>query len=244
LLLSAADNSGVLTHPIVADKSYFISIVNDNSLVNSYSLSLATRAQDVQIQTQVLALTIGMFNAAAGAAYFNEFYNYLDNGGDADVLANTLAATSIFTSLYDSNLSNLAFSELLIENIVENEASATDKAWASNWLATSLESGVTRASSIIDTIDVLQSIDASHAQWGNAYSAFNHKIAVAKWYSIENNNTSTNLTELQAVIETVTSDPNSVTAITDSTVQIQANHSIIQVTGINGVSENSDYPYG
>jgi len=240
LLLSTTDNATVLTHPIVSDKSYFISIANDNSLVNSYSLSLTTLAQDVQIQTQVLALTVGMFNAAAGAAYFNEFYNYLDNGGDADVLANTLAATSVFTGLYDSNLSDVAFSELLIENIVENEASAVDKAWASNWLATSLESGVTRASSIIDTIDVLQSIDASHAQWGNTYLAFNHKIAVAKWYSIENNTTSTSLAELQAVIEPVTSDPNSVTAITDSTVQTQANNSMIQVTGINAAINEND----
>jgi len=38
----------------------------------------------------------------------------------------------------------------------------------------------------------------------------------------------------------VTSDPNSVTAITDSTVQTQANNSMIQVTGINAAINEND----
>jgi len=231
LLRSTEQN--FITQPLTKGDSYLIELSSHNTDDNNYTLT--TRIQDSTIQASVMLLTIGLFNAAPSADVFSDFYNQLTPDNDLDALVNILGTSALFNSLYDSALSDIDFAQLFIENLIEDEAGSAEKAAASHWVAANIAAGTSRAGTMIDTLEALRQFDDNDTYWGKAHLALEHKISVAKWYAIEENTAFSSFENLQNIIASVTSDPDSVTAITGDTLSTS-----ILATGINDLATPSD----
>lgn len=228
LKLLRSTEQNFIIQPLSKDQSYLIELSSTSTSENNYTLT--TRIQDSEIQTQVILLSIGLFNAAPSADVFSDFYNTLTADNDLDALVDILGTSALFNSLYDSALSDIDFAQLFIEKLIENEVGSAEKAAASHWVAANIEAGTSRTSTMIDTLQALLQFDDNDVNWGDAHLALTHKINVAKWYAIDENTPFSSFENLQGIIASVTSDPNSVTAITG----IAAPTSIL-TTGINAL---------
>ncbi|MFT5716351.1 MAG: serralysin [Oleiphilaceae bacterium] len=199
------------------DSAYYVKVSSLDNVAFNYTLSSSIQASATQ--SSVLSMVVSMFNAAPGAVYLNGLSALLDSGTTATELATALGSGEALKSIYRSSLSSNEFSKVFIENIIGTEASTANKALASSLVLNELNNGASKGSVMFAIATALTNIGAADAQWGAAHDAFVNKVAVAKWYSIDQNGSATDLATLQAVIATVTSDINTVTSAINGIVK-------------------------
>lgn len=159
-----------------------------------------------QERTNILKLVAGMFNAAPGATYLNEFTNaFVDLNKDLGALANALGQTGAFQSLYPSFLSAEEFANKFLDTLgLKANTEAQD------WVKAKVTAGESYASVIFQA---LVAIDASTAaDFKAAKDQLANKAAVAEYYSVEQNKSADDLAALQAVVAKVTNDAATVEA--------------------------------
>jgi len=78
-----------------------------------------------------------------------------------------------------------------------------------------LANGDSKSAVMVDIIISLFNAGTSDAKWGNALLALNNKVDVAEWFSVEKAVSSENVSELRAILSTVTEDPATATAAKD-----------------------------
>lgn len=159
-----------------------------------------------QERTNILKLVAGMFNAAPGATYLNEFTNaFVDLNKDLGALANALGQTGAFQSLYPSFLSAEEFANKFLDTLgLKANTEAQD------WVKAKVTAGESYASVIFQA---LVAIDASTAaEFKAAKDQLTNKAAVAEYYSVDQNKSATDLAALQAVVAKVTNDAATVEA--------------------------------
>lgn len=159
-----------------------------------------------QERTNILKLVAGMFNAAPGATYLNEFTNaFVDLNKDLGALANALGQTGAFQSLYPSFLSAEEFANKFLDTLgLKANKEAQD------WVKAKVTAGESYASVVFQA---LVAIDASTAaDFKAAKDQLTNKAAVAEYYSVEQNKSATDLAALQAVVAKVTNDAATVEA--------------------------------
>jgi len=166
-------------------------------------------------QTEILQLVVGIFGAAPGADYMNEFAAYITTSGASigalsDALMNTSAATS--STLYPNYLTASAFATKFVDNLVGSTVTATQKADAASYIESQLNAGHTRGEMVWWAINALANVDAANADWGTAHTQLLNKVTVASYYTITQGLTSTDLGTLQSVVSSVTSTAASITA--------------------------------
>ena len=107
-----------------------------------------------QERTNILKLVAGMFNAAPGAAYLNEFTNaFVDLNKDLGALANALGQTGAFQSLYPSFLTADEFANKFLDTLgLKANTEAQD------WVKAKVNAGESFASVVFQA---LVAIDAS-----------------------------------------------------------------------------------
>ncbi|MCO4759078.1 MAG: hypothetical protein KC477_13745 [Oceanospirillaceae bacterium] len=159
------------------------------------------------VQNTVLALVVGMFDAAPGATYLNQFTAVLDNGAGRSALAESLVQTSAFQGIYSSDLSNQQFAAAFITTLVGENASDASKDWAISWMAGKLDAHETRAEVMLQTIDALQGISFEHPSWGQAAQLFANKISAAAEYSVIQRSSADSMETLRSPFSEVTADP-------------------------------------
>lgn len=159
-----------------------------------------------QERTNILKLVAGMFNAAPGAAYLNEFTDaYVAMNKDLGALAAGLGQTGAFQSLYPSFLTADEFANKFLDTLgLKANTEAQD------WVKAKVTAGESYASVIFQA---LVAIDASTAaEFKAAKDQLANKAAVAEYYSVEQNKSATDLAALQAVVAKVTNDAATVEA--------------------------------
>lgn len=159
-----------------------------------------------QERTNILKLVAGMFNAAPGATYLNEFTNaFVDLNKDLGALANALGQTGAFQSLYPSFLSAEEFANKFLDTLgLKANTEAQD------WVKAKVTAGESYASVIFQA---LVAIDASTSDdFKAAKDQLANKAAVAEYYSVEQNKSADDLAALQAVVAKVTNDAATVEA--------------------------------
>ena len=159
-----------------------------------------------QERTNILKLVAGMFNAAPGAAYLNEFTDaYVAMNKDLGALAAGLGQTGAFKSLYPSFLTADEFANKFLDTLgLKANTEAQD------WVKAKVNAGENFASVIFQA---LVAIDAStSAEFAAAKAILDNKAAVAENYSVTLGASSTSLETLQGALANVTADPASVTA--------------------------------
>lgn len=158
-------------------------------------------------QNTVLALVVGMFDAAPGATYLDQFTAVLNNGSERSALAESLVQTSAFKGIYPDSLSNQQFANQYIDALVGSNASEASKAWAIGWMSGKLDADETRAEVMLQTIDALQGISFDHPSWGPAAQLFANKVTAAAEYSVIQRNSADSVEALRIPFSEVTADP-------------------------------------
>lgn len=163
-----------------------------------------------QERTNILKLVAGMFNAAPGATYLNEFTDaYVALNKDLGALAAGLGQTGAFQSLYPSFLTADEFANKFLDTLgLKANTEAQD------WVKAKVNAGENFASVIFQA---LVAIDASTADdFKAAREQLTNKAAVAEHYSVTLQASSNDLAALQNVVAKVTDDSASVTAANEA----------------------------
>ena len=159
-----------------------------------------------QERTNILKLTVGLFNAAPGANYLSEFTSVFEaNGHNLAALAGTLGTTGAFQSLYPNFQTASEFATKFLTTLgLQGNTEAVD------FVTAKFNAGVPKAQIIFDA---LVALDAStSAEFAAAKAILDNKAAVAENYSVTLGASSTSLAALQGALANVTADPASVTA--------------------------------
>lgn len=159
-----------------------------------------------QERTNILKLTVGLFNAAPGANYLSEFTSVFEaNGHNLPALANTLGTTGAFQSLYPNFQTASEFATKFLTTLgLQGKTEAVD------FVTLKFNAGVPKAQIIFDA---LVALDAStSAEYADARAILVNKAAVAENYSVTLGASSTSLATLQGAVANVTADAASVTA--------------------------------
>lgn len=159
-----------------------------------------------QERTDILKLVAGMFNAAPGSVYLNEFTEaYIALGKDLGALAAALGQTAPFQGLYPSYLTAEEFADKFLATLglQENEE-------AQEWVQAQKNAGADNASIVFQA---LVALDAStSADFAAAKAQLANKAAVAEYYSVTLGKSADSLAALQGTLTGVTSDATTVDA--------------------------------
>lgn len=131
-----------------------------------------------QQENQILRIGQAMFNAAPGASYLSEFSAYLDFGSSLADLAQSLSGTEAFLGrTYYDCMSSTEFANAFVNDLVGNNASAPDKAWAINYIIDRMAAGITQAGIVSELTQTLSAVHWDDANWGVAATQYNTRIA-------------------------------------------------------------------
>ena len=165
-----------------------------------------------EIQQDIIALVVGMFDAAPGQAVLEDLAQAKLSGMSDAALANHLASTPEFRSIYPTILTNQQFAARLVDNMAGGLLAPADRQWAIDALTASLNGGATRGETALEAINALRAVEPSNTAFYDAKVAFDNKVEVATYFSIELNKNGDSLAELQAVLAGVDETPESVIA--------------------------------
>lgn len=164
----------------------------------------------VEARNEILAVLVGMFDAAPGSAILSVLVEATEAGASLNSLAAALATKPQFEQVYPANNTASEFADKLIDTLLGNEVTAQQKASAHDLIVSKLNAGEARSDVIVDAVQLL--LAATGEKWADAQAALLNKVAVSSYYSVDAQQSSNSLADLQAVLANVTSDPASVDA--------------------------------
>lgn len=159
-----------------------------------------------QERTNIIKLTVAMFNAAPGATYLADLtVAYEANGRSLAQLARTLTDTASYKSINPVFQTAAEFASSLLTPLgLQANTTAVD------FVTAKFNAGVSKGQI---AYDVAVALDATtDTQFADAKAILVNKTTVAEYYSVTKAIAQTNLGSLQASISTVTKDAASVTA--------------------------------
>lgn len=188
------------------------------------------------------------FNAAPGVEYMNQIADAYASGASTKDVVNAFVSKSQFTNVYPTFLTNVAFANNLVENIVGSSAAEAAKTQAKADIVTALNGGLSRGDVIYTIFNNLANKPAADAVWGNTAKLMANKVAVAQYYTEVLLGNTTNLATLQSVLAGVTpttnvSTPAAIQALLGDVFNAQGQTftlttSADQVPGMNGSAGN------
>lgn len=162
----------------------------------------------VEQRNELTVLAIAMFNAAPGAQVLSQLVSAREAGASLEGIAAALATKPQFEEVYPSFLTAEEFADRVVDNLLTPDTPAGAQTWAKNWILGQLNAGATPASILLNAARAL--VQTSNSNYESAKDQLLNKLEVANYYSVEKEQPSTNLADLQAVLENVTADPASV----------------------------------
>lgn len=168
-------------------------------------------AISVEARTEIIALVVGMFDAAPGASVLSGLVASYESGATIPQIAASLANTAEFKSIYPTFLTNDEYATKVVANLL-GEATATAKAEAVVVLTAALNGGMTRSVAMTEAIKFVANTATTDTAFGTSAAAFDNKVAVATYFSVDTQQSGDSLQDLQDVIVNVTSTAASVVA--------------------------------
>ena len=160
-------------------------------------------------RSQIVELTVLMFNAAPGAEYLSQIVSvYETSGRSLQTLAGILAGTSVYASLNPNTQTAEAFADAFLTPLgLQNDSLARD------FIISKMNAGVSKGAIVYEAYAALNSVPATaNNQYSAANAILNNKVTVAEYYSVERAIAATDLASLQGALSGVTADPASVTS--------------------------------
>lgn len=165
----------------------------------------------VEQRTSIIELVVGMFGAAPGASVLSDLVAAYEAGSTLKQIAANLANTDQFKGIFPTFLTNAEFATKVVNQLVGSEVVQAEKDAAVTTLTGLLNGGQSRSSLFVDAINAVNAITSDNANWGNAGAAFDNKVSVAVYYSVDKQLSGSSLSALQNVISGVTSAAATVT---------------------------------
>ena len=187
----------------------------------------------VEARTSIIELVVGMFGAAPGASVLSDLVAAYEKGQTIKQIAANLANTDQFKSIFPTFLTNAEYATKVVNQLVGTEVVQAEKDAAVTELTAILNGGASRSSVFVDAINAVNAITSTNAAWANAGAAFDNKVSVAVYYSVDKQLSASTLAGLQNVISGVTSVASTVTtgkATADGTAS--AGQSFAFTTGV------------
>src|SRR5574344_1222095 len=155
-------------------------------------------------RTDILKLLVGMFDAAPGATYLNEFADvFVSTNKNLGALAELLGQTAEFKAIYPSFLTAEGFANEFLATV-----GLQDNAEARDWVQSRVNAGEDKAVVIFQGLEALKA--STSAEFATARQLLSNKAAVAEYFSVDLRLSSNSLEALQGVIENVTAEVSSV----------------------------------
>jgi S-layer protein len=164
-----------------------------------------------ETRTDIIETVVGMFGAAPGASVLAELTISVEAGVSIADLTNILADSTVFKAIYPNFLTNEEFATNYLTNLLGSEVSAEILQEAVDISVAELNGGMTRGQLVNLILTTLPTIAEDDPNLGAAAAAFNNQVEVATYYSVDQNQSGSTLEELQAIVDDVTSDDDTVT---------------------------------
>ncbi len=168
-------------------------------------------AISVEARTEIISLVVGMFGAAPGASVLSDLVAAVEGGTTISQLAANLSATAEFKAIYPTFMTNEEYAAKVVANLL-TEASTEAKAEATTVLTAAINGGLTRANAMVEAIKFVGATESTNASFGSSAAAFDNKVSVAIYYSVDKALSASTLADLQAIVNGVTSDAATVTS--------------------------------
>jgi hypothetical protein len=168
-------------------------------------------AVTAETRNDIIELVVTGWNSAPGTSLLTTLVGIVDDGGSVADVAAAITAGDTFKSIYPTFLTVEEFANDFLDNLVP---SASEDARAEGVAAISfvLNSGGTRADVLLQAQTFLSSLSEEDPNFGEPAKAFNNKVEVATFHTVEQQRDASGLSSLQSVISGVTSDDDTVTA--------------------------------
>lgn len=155
------------------------------------------------------------FGAAPGVEYLQQMDTAYSDGMTTKQVVNVFTTKPQFTSVYATTLSNADFANNIVDNIVVDSASASNKALAKQTITEALGLGWSRGDIVYQLFDNLSKKAADDADWAGTAKLMQNRVAVAMYVSEYQPLNTTDLPTLQSPLRgiTATTDTSSTQAI-------------------------------
>lgn len=205
-------------------------------------------------RTQIIELTVLMFDAAPSANYLSEIVSVFEaNGHNLQALARTLGSTGAYLSLNTNFQTAADFATKLLAPLKLDA-----DAFARDFVISRFNSGVSKADISFAVFNALNNdvTTSSPAQYQAAKAILMNEVDVATYYAVTKGITGTDLSALQHVLDPVTADPASVTTakaaidqpvqtfnIVTDTASVNEGSTMLFTLTTTGVPAGSTYAY-
>jgi hypothetical protein len=158
------------------------------------------------------------FGAAPGVVYMDQIAQAYRAGATVRQIVDAFISKSQFTDTYPVALSNRAFAEKLVGNVVGSSASAANRSEAVSAVEQTLNSGAPRGQVIFTVFGNLATKPLEGDPWSGTALQFQKQVAAAKVYTDVMSMASEDLLVLRSVVSKVA--PDSDIGTTDAVVQL------------------------
>ena len=158
------------------------------------------------------------FGAAPGVVYMDQIAQAYRAGATVRQIVDAFISKSQFTDTYPVALSNRAFAEKLVGNVVGSSASAANRSEAVTAVEQTLNSGAPRGQVIFTVFGNLATKPLEGDPWSGTALQFQKQVAAAKVYTDVMSMASEDLLVLRSVVSKVA--PDSDIGTTDAVVQL------------------------
>jgi hypothetical protein len=174
------------------------------------------------VRTQVLQLLVGMFNAAPGKNFLNEFAAFVEAvpaGTDPVVaLANELASKAAFSNIHPRFQTGAEFAATVLANL-----GLTGNQIGTDFIVAQFNAGTPKGAIIARAVSELAAFNGTDAQLLAAKAQLANKVDVSTYYSVTKGVSSVELADLQGALAGVTGDAASVANARTAIDEVAAN---------------------
>jgi len=174
------------------------------------------------VRTQVLQLLVGMFNAAPGKNFLNEFAAFVEAvpaGTDPVVaLANELASKAAFSNLHPRFQTGAEFAATVLANL-----GLTGNQIGTDFIVAQFNAGTPKGAIIARAVSELAAFNGTDAQLLAAKATLVNKVDVSTYYSVTKGVSSVELADLQGALAGVTGTASTVAAARTAIDEVAAN---------------------
>lgn len=174
------------------------------------------------VRTQVLQLLVGMFNAAPGKNFLNEFAAFVEAvpaGTDPVVaLANELASKAAFANIHPRFQTGAEFAATVLANL-----GLTGNQIGTDFIVAQFNAGTPKGAIIARAVSELANFNGTDAALLAAKAQLANKVDVATYYSVTKGVSSVELADLQGALAGVTGTASTVAAARTAIDEVAAN---------------------
>ena len=172
-----------------------------------------------EVQHDLLATIVGIFDGAPTFDIFNDLADRLNNGATVAELADELTATREFQEIYSPGLTANQFASKFVSSLLGDNVTADTKELAVEFVEGLVNGGASFGTAAYQAIQALSTVSEDDATWGQAAKQLNNKVDVATTFALTTDFTNLSMAELKSVTAGVDASDESVT---DKKVLIQA----------------------